>query len=278
MVFRIWWMLYMISTFASGYQNENCVGIVNAVLNLFDSCNHIQNRGTFNCTDVRLDNLQSSNLPKYELIHKLILKKCCVKTIDAYAFDKLTSLSYLDLSYNSLQVLNYKLFKQTKSLSYLNLSYNELESIDFRLFNSTMNLSHVDLSHNNLKTFDYRLFQQQKQLKHINFEHNKLYVLHDRVFRAQGALKELLMGNNLITTIDVNVLTPLHNITNIELAGNPFVCQCHTKPTVDWCLNRSLETNASCDYPPEVKGKSWNFLNTFLRMVYIYNCTTQVAQ
>ena len=263
MEIKYWWSLYFILTTVTGDPNDTCYrkGFFKTIFTYFvKSCKSSDK--IFNCTNVNLKTLKASYLPEGDGLDTLVLKNCCLMDLESSTFVKMTTLSHLDMSYNSLTLLNYKLFNNMKSLTKLNLSYNLLEAIDYRILNSTVKLQHLDLRQNNLQTVDHRLFVQQKELAYVNLDDNMLYALNDeRTFKFQSKLEELSIRNNFITYIYVKVLEPLNSIRKLELSGNPILCQCNIQATVVWCLTRRLDTNAVCEYPPDVTGKSWNVLN-----------------
>ena len=92
-------------------------------------------------------------------IERLSLRKNNISNIQNGAFEALTYISYIDLSYNNLEDLKREVFRGPKRpgkgtpspILSLDLSYNKIESLSRIAFEYLINLEEINLSGNPLK-------------------------------------------------------------------------------------------------------------------------------
>ncbi|XP_062579910.1 toll-like receptor 4 [Saccostrea cucullata] len=110
-------------------------------------------------------------------LSKNLLGKELQRQHKEHVFDHLHNLKILDLSYNSITLLQKDFFASVSNIEHLNLSNNELESVTFDL-SAALKLRSIDLSSNKIvmldsKSMDFLDASREKQLS-IQMSNNPL--------------------------------------------------------------------------------------------------------
>ncbi|KAI6647609.1 Fibrillin-2-like [Oopsacas minuta] len=123
-----------------------------------------------------------------------------LKAIEAGAFDGLSDLQTLDLSGNQITALPGDLFTQTEQIRSINLNRNMIKSLSIDIFNNLDEISTISIDNN------------------PNFLYDSLQRL--------STIQTISLRFNSYTTLDPFVFQQLHKLTEVNLEGNPFVCDC----------------------------------------------------
>ena len=189
-------------------------------------------------------------------------------------FHGLTSLLHIDLSYNRISVINKKLFHGLINIKRIYLNGNKLSYIEDGLFNTLDNLEVLRLDSNKIKTIVRNPFSPSSSLRKLHLQNNNLPSLPSWIFYLKK-IKKLDLSNNRITLLDLTWvnrtdLDQFLNVPEIMLAGNPLTCDCKMAATVK-LISPVLEKHPEikprfsswlCDWPHELKGKSFLDTNT----------------
>jgi Leucine-rich repeat (LRR) protein len=138
-----------------------------------------------------------------------------------------SNLKTLDLSFNQLEGIRGNTFRHLPALMTLNLQGNLIEEIENFAFLGLVSLSSLDLSHNNILTLAEESLSGLPSLEILSLSHNHLQVVSSMWVVGTPLLMELLVMDNDITNVEEDALTGLHNLHQINLAGNPLSCDCH---------------------------------------------------
>lgn len=133
-------------------------------------------------------------------------------------FSPLTSLTSLDLSRNSIQVLHTFVFVGLPLLTHLNLSHNQLHTIASGAFVLPA-LQVIDLSHNAMVEVEQHLFDTSPALSTIKFSHNKISRLLDGTFSHLVDIPLIDFSHNAIMGIEDNTLVGI-NTSFLDLGFN----------------------------------------------------------
>ncbi|CAH1250431.1 TLR3 [Branchiostoma lanceolatum] len=95
-----------------------------------------------------------------------------LQTLEHKLFSGLSSLTYLDLSLNSIYTLPQGVFKELSSLEYLVLTNNLNSHVPPGVFEGLSSLTHLYLNNNNMYTSKARL---PGTLEHLDLSHNNLH-------------------------------------------------------------------------------------------------------
>lgn len=95
---------------------------------------------------------------------------------DATTFVNLDNLEILDLSFNSIDIINEDVFKPLRKLKKILLRHNNLRTISENLFQNIPNLGLIDLSYNRLEYIPVNALRGTS-VKILNLSHNKFSFL-----------------------------------------------------------------------------------------------------
>ncbi|XP_076675625.1 uncharacterized protein LOC143372891 [Andrena cerasifolii] len=104
----------------------------------------------------------------------LDLHQSGIETIDSMAFIGLTKLESLILWGNKLRSVPRHWFVNTYNLRTLDLSFNSIDVIDYAVFELLPNLENFYFDYNQIKFIDYSMFAYLRNLKTVKFEKNPL--------------------------------------------------------------------------------------------------------
>jgi netrin-G1 ligand len=173
-------------------------------------------------------------------LQKVYLSKCRIKTLDRYAFRKLTNLVELDLSYNSLPAVPSHIFDTVPELRELKLSGNPIQRILNNAFSRVPTLVRLELSECLLGTLEARAFSG-----------------------LENTLEWLKLDKNKLVNVKSSTLTAMQNLHGLELAENPWNCTCELRPLREWMLRQNIPCDVPpvCVHPPRLKEKAWDRLD-----------------
>ena len=142
---------------------------------------------------------------------------------------------------------DYNCSENYRSLHTIHLANNNLRSLEGTGISDVSSLLHLLVVHNLLTSLEHDVLSNLTELTSLDLSYNKLESFKNgRIFSSQSKLKVLRLSFNLIVTLDVRVLVPLHSLKELNLSGNPFGCDCELWNTVKWSEERNLSTAATC--------------------------------
>lgn len=179
---------------------------------------------SFNQID-QVGNYKNINLPKLAYIG---LQNNVINYIDSYnnVFTQMPSLGYLDLSHNALAYLPAKALNTVPALSTLLLDFNmqmtTLADYGTYFVNPTLKvLSFNNCSVIGIQENDVSSLTGLIQLKGAS---NGLFSVYKDAFPAK--LTDIDISYNALTNVDPRWFAACTGLQNLEMQGNPFVCNC----------------------------------------------------
>ena len=191
-----------------------------------------------------LESIQDNTFSGMSDLHMLNLTSNKIKTISKHAFaglhnltsldlshnqiermmdvlNDLTRLQSLDLSYNNINVIQTKTFKDQSALNKLNLNNNRLQGIHGYVFEGLVSLRHLSLRHCDLLSLDGDMFNVIRNIQVLDIGGNQIYQLPAfSDFRVlPSALQHLVVDNNQITRLVDSQFAGL-NLYNLNLTRN----------------------------------------------------------
>ncbi|NXJ75176.1 TLR3 protein, partial [Trogon melanurus] len=153
-----------------------------------------------------------------------------------------TAIQNLSLSHVKLSYLGKSTFQglQETNLTVLNLSQNSLSVIEDDSFQWLSSLQHLNLKYNNIH-LSSRLFYGLSSLKHLSLINSLTGKIEDFSFRWLYQLESLIMDNNNFPGITANMFTGLNNLKYLSLCNCNINLQRITNKTFSSLANSSLQ-------------------------------------
>ena len=165
-------------------------------------------------------------------LQKIYLANCRIGFVDDTALRGLTNLVELDLSDNMLTSVPSPTLAEAPSLRELRLAGNPIDRIDDDAFGQVTGLVKLDLTGCRIATLSARSLNGLSQLWHLR------------------------LGANQLTHLDKAVIDSLPKLHGIELADNPWTCDCRLRPMRQWLHQSNVATAsrsaAVCQTPPRL--------------------------
>ncbi|XP_050544183.1 chaoptin isoform X2 [Daktulosphaira vitifoliae] len=149
-----------------------------------------------------------------------------LKAIKAHAFKHIHGLKYLDLSDNTINLLESEAFKEVgHSLQYLKMSHAfspSFKPFPGDAFRYLSNLKYLDLSNNHLQQLRESTFHAQINLRTLNLQDCMIDSLPIGTFQSEinGFLEELYLSSNSLKKIQENTFDSLPSLSKIHLDEN----------------------------------------------------------
>lgn len=141
-----------------------------------------------------------------------------VKVIPGNAFERLSKLEILDLSWNKIVSINENSFKGLNQLRTLKLNRNQLQKFKLHIFDNVPQLEELFLANNQIENIEDGTFNLPN-LKRLDLSYNKLTELSNLMFRDCKRLKFLDLRSNHITSIRRSVYS-LKELQSLNLDNN----------------------------------------------------------
>ncbi|XP_043918448.1 toll-like receptor 3 [Protopterus annectens] len=198
-------------------------------------------------------------------IKMLSLRKVNLSRIASTTFAGLevTQLKVLDLSENTLSLIEDNSFKWLESLEYLNLHDNRISHISVNTFSGLNNLTHLNLK-KSLRT---------KNATNIGSR------IDDYSFQHLKSLKQLIMEDNIFPRITVNMFSGLFSLIYLSLANCSTDLNTVTNATFSSLSNSPLEIlNLTRTKISKLEKEAFSSL-TKLRKLYVgFNAIAQTLR
>jgi Leucine-rich repeat (LRR) protein len=189
--------------------------------------------------------------------HELILKNNGLKYLDIQIICNnstlITTLKYIDLSVNGIEMINPTFFSCVSALENIDLSNNQLgkmasnqPEIWANLLTNVHSLRYINLSNNNIVFVSPTMFKNNPNIETIDLSENELQQIRFTL-KTLHRLRYLNLASNRIKILDENSLRILNNFqyqfdnnsvqSTISLDGNPLDCSsCESKTSISWIL------------------------------------------
>lgn len=171
--------------------------------------------------DCVISNLSNVSFGGLENLRSLDLSRNKVKYLsNQKGVFNLTYLKVLDLSRNSLRMIESGPFTTLTSLEVLNLSANVIDTLTENAFSGLSKLQCLDISSNKLSTISSDVFVPLSTLQHLNLSNNLLQAIDEACLSSLQRLQQLDVSWNRLAHVAPGSLQ-LPSLSRLLLAGNP---------------------------------------------------------
>uniref|UniRef100_A0A3Q2VXS8 Trophoblast glycoprotein n=1 Tax=Haplochromis burtoni TaxID=8153 RepID=A0A3Q2VXS8_HAPBU len=200
---------------------------------------------------------------RLELLTDLHLSGNELEYVDTMAFNNLPNLVWLDLSNNTLQHFSESAFPSDNKLQHLNLSrslHNHSttdELLNFLRSRNLVQLTVLDLSNNDLVILPSDIFTGLSSLVSLSLQNSSIINIHNGTLRVPP-LRDLDLRNNSLKDLSSIMMAEfsLKPDLRIQLAGNPWHCNCFIEDTLMWLKNSTQVVdvqNLTCTNPKDLR-------------------------
>nr|XP_026500554.1 uncharacterized protein LOC113404031 [Vanessa tameamea] len=183
---------------------------------------------------------------------------------DAFSSAGLLNLQRLYLSACNLKVIRQNAFRALVNLVELDLSRNRLESVPSHAFESIPELRELRLGGNPITKIKSESFSSLPHLVRLTLSSCKISEIDPSGFKGlEGSLEYLELSKNKLHVLHVAVLAPLRSLKGLELASNPWDCNCDLRPMRDWMIRKNVPSTVvpDCALPARLMLQSWDRLD-----------------
>ncbi|XP_076454942.1 uncharacterized protein LOC143289741 [Babylonia areolata] len=235
------------------------------------SDNNLQSLGAFlftEASDILVANFSNNDLTSVD--HRAFLP-ASPRIIDLSnnfltrtQFFSWTSTQEVYLHNNKLNEMDQQTFYGMDRLRVLDLRHNNLSVIGDETFKFLSNVTTLRLSNNSLRMSNFfQLLRTMGSLEDLDLGYNQIKTINGTSFQPLVSLTSLTLTGNKLRVIPVQLLLSLEKLTQLDISGNPFDCDCELLPLQEWLKKTSVKVKQRFDLnitnrcltPPEHRGK-----------------------
>nr|XP_046256193.1 trophoblast glycoprotein b [Scatophagus argus] len=183
-----------------------------------------------------------------------------IEFVDANAFDNLPNLVRLDLSNNKIENFSESAFPHNNTLQVLNLSRcfhnHSTVNLEFLEIGNLHQLRVLDLSNNDLLILPGDVFSNLPSLVNLTLQNSSMISIQNGTLRVPP-LRELDLRDNSLRDLSTTAMAEfsLKPGLRIQLAGNPWRCDCSIEDMLLWLKNSTQIVdmqNLTCADPEDL--------------------------
>ncbi|XP_013104271.1 uncharacterized protein LOC106084875 [Stomoxys calcitrans] len=163
---------------------------------------------------------------KMSSLTNLNLKGNGLTKVQADSFLTLKNLRHIDLSINELDQISSMVFYKNSELDVIRLNDNprlsQLPTDGFRSYNGYFTVYYLDISNCAISSLGHKTFSTMPHLATLKLAWNNINNLERDTFSALNKLNDLDLSNNLIAKLDELIFMNNNDMTKLNLAGNPI--------------------------------------------------------
>ncbi|KAL3052385.1 hypothetical protein OYC64_005018 [Pagothenia borchgrevinki] len=192
----------------------------------------------------------------------LVLKNNRIEMAEAEWLPDNCSITWLDLSGNSLTKIPTALLQKLPHLETLDIANNRLEKIFADSLVPLTKLERLNLQNNKLETLDPSVLHSTRNLTYLFLSRNKLNKLPQNVFQELTQLRHLSLDDNQLSHIPAGLLEPLSSLDEegLDLTNNPWHCDGKVEYLWRWLQKNKkkvfLPETITCSRPQPLAGRS----------------------
>ncbi|KAL1492940.1 hypothetical protein ABEB36_011101 [Hypothenemus hampei] len=184
-------------------------------------------------SNVVIDQIKEDAFKKMLILQDVIIEHAQIGSIDAKAFDSVKKVKFADcgfevspnLSSENLEQLHFGDCKldvipkldRLYNLTFLNLSGNYIQQVDFMTFAEVFNLETLYLSNNEISRLPANLFVNNVKLRGLHLDNNPLKMFY---LNISNILETLSIRNCFLSTFDLRSTQRLTSLIELNLSNN----------------------------------------------------------
>ena len=164
-----------------------------------------------------------------------------------------TNLQFLYIDHNEITNIHSNAFNDLTLVIHLDLSWNKIQQLNESVLSPLANLKTLKLDHNRIYTLSTEQFKLNPSLVHLDFSSNRIRSLPSSVFKYTKNVHYLNLFDNRLSYPVVEWFNDISDTAMIMLKLNPWVCDCKIR---DMKMNfPELARQVQCIAPRKVVGK-----------------------
>lgn len=175
--------------------------------------------------------------------------------IEAVAYNSLlglTSLKYLNLQENRINVIHDNSFQDLRKLENFFLNDNLLSDLPQYIFKGISSLKMLNLGGNFLTNVSKTWFGDLVELEVLYLDRNRLLYIEEGAFENLTSLITLHLNSNNLTVLPFPTFQPIYFVAHLYLFRNPWECDCNLEWLKEWMENYKLVRDIPCASPSSV--------------------------
>ncbi|KAM3915005.1 chondroadherin-like protein [Leptodactylus fuscus] len=207
-----------------------------------------------------LDNNKFNIIPKetFRLLPSLFSLHLQYNSISSLSNNNMAGaqkLHWLYLTGNKINYIAPTAFRNMKDLEKLHLDENLISEVPTQAFKGLHRLTELKLSKNPIKNIGNGAFVPVSQsMQHLYLNDMRLQQISSGAFLGLGKnIKSLYLENNNLQNLPN--MKNFNGLEVINLANNPFNCDCHLLHLHRWISSLNLKVGATCAAPKNLKGQ-----------------------
>ncbi len=185
--------------------------------------NTLKNMVKLNQLDIRGIKLRwTLNLANVANLKQIVIQHASLKFIEGNFCENKYQLFKIDLSYNSIELVN-NVFSECTNLLVLDLSHNRLRSAH-DISKTLTGIKILNLKNNFIEVINESDLKNLVELDKLSLEHNRLKYIHEDAFSWVPKLESLIVSSNNLATFPENTYQNLKILSitdNIKLLNFP---------------------------------------------------------
>ncbi|XP_066283394.1 reticulon-4 receptor-like 2 [Branchiostoma lanceolatum] len=203
-----------------------------------------------------LSNLSADTFTALGNLTVINLTNSEIRDIETGTFNSTPKLRALYLNQNKLTILRSGMFTGLGNLREISLDYNEISDIQAGTVNPTPQLVHLSLAHNKLTNLRSDMFTGLGNLASLYLDNNEITEIQPGTFNPTPELATLHLQQNKLTALKAEVFAKLPSNFTLNLARNPWQCDCRMVPfRQTMTVSRPFANQITCEGPRNFRGK-----------------------
>jgi Leucine-rich repeat (LRR) protein len=144
-------------------------------------------------------------------------------------------------------------------LLFWNISHCNIKNIPLNTFRNIQELQELYLNNNKIVSLNPEVYRPLHRLQKLDLCYNALQNIDGQVFSLPWNIISLSLCHNNISRISITLLNAVVRIGDVNLEGNPWICDCNTTDVYYKCAKAdNCNLNLKCAFPDHLKDRHWN--------------------